>query len=56
MDFFQRQDQARRKTGILVLYFILAVALIVLAVNLVIYFSVSYFATAQYSSVHTPHD
>ena len=36
MDFFERQDQARRNTRILVLYFVLAVILIVAAVYLVI--------------------
>lgn len=35
MDFFRHQDQARHKTGVLVLFFILAVVLIVLAVNVV---------------------
>ena len=33
MDFFAYQDQARRKTGLLVLYFLLAVLLIVGAVH-----------------------
>ncbi len=51
MDFFSHQDQARRKTGILVFYFMLAVALIVLAVNGVVYFFIDYFATAQISSI-----
>ena len=32
MDFFQHQEKARRKTGLLVFYFVLAVALIVLLV------------------------
>ena len=35
VDFFQHQDVARRKTGLLVVLFILAVAAIVIAVNLV---------------------
>ncbi|MDH5424149.1 MAG: M48 family metallopeptidase [Gammaproteobacteria bacterium] len=35
MDFFGRQDLARRKTRLLVLYFILAVVSIVIAVNLI---------------------
>ena len=35
MDFFARQDQARRNTWILVVYFIAAVVLIVVALNLV---------------------
>ena len=34
MDFFQHQERARRKTGLLVLYFILAVVAVVLCVNL----------------------
>ena len=34
MDFFQHQERARRKTGLLVLYFILAVIAIVVCVNL----------------------
>lgn len=36
MDFFQHQDVARRKTGRLIVYFIVAVALIVLLVNLIV--------------------
>ena len=36
MDFFARQDQARRKTKWLVLYFILAVALLTIAVYFVV--------------------
>ncbi|MCW8854316.1 MAG: protease, partial [Gammaproteobacteria bacterium] len=35
MDFFKHQDQARHKTGVLVLLFILAVIFIVVAVNIV---------------------
>lgn len=34
MDFFQHQERARRKTGLLVLYFILAVVAVVACVNL----------------------
>ena len=37
MDFFSKQDQARRKTGLLILYFILAVICIVLVINAAIY-------------------
>ncbi len=33
MSFFQQQDKARKKTGLLVFYFILAIALIVLVVD-----------------------
>ena len=36
MDYFQSQDVARRKTGLLVTYFILAVILIILMVYLAI--------------------
>lgn len=36
MDFFERQDKARRKTGFLVFYFLLAVALLVGAVYLAV--------------------
>src|ERR1035438_8266653 len=32
MDFFERQDQARRNTKLLVVYFILGVALLIVAV------------------------
>jgi hypothetical protein len=38
MDFFERQDQARRNTRLLVVYFVLAVVLIVAAVYLFISF------------------
>lgn len=51
MDFFARQDQARRNTGLLIVYFFVAVALIILAVNAVVYFFIAYFAEAQVSSV-----
>lgn len=36
MDFFQHQERARRKTGLLVLYFVLAVFAIVVCVNLAV--------------------
>src|ERR1035441_7712860 len=32
MDFFERQDQARRNTKLLVVYFVLGVAMLILAV------------------------
>ena len=35
MDFFEAQDQARRKTGLLVTYFVVAVLLMILAIYLV---------------------
>jgi len=37
MDFFERQDRARRHTGLLVLYLLVAVALIAAGVNVVVY-------------------
>ena len=36
MDFFEHQDRARRKTGLLVVYFCAAVVLIIIAVYLAI--------------------
>src|SRR5260370_11715895 len=36
MDYFQNQDAARKKTGLLVFYFVLAVILIILSVYLAI--------------------
>ncbi len=36
MDFFEHQERARRKTGLLVVYFVVAVALIILAVYLAV--------------------
>jgi Zn-dependent protease with chaperone function len=36
MDFFTRQDQARRKTWLLILYFVVAIAATVLVVNVVV--------------------
>jgi len=38
MDFFEHQDKARKKTWLLALYFIAAITLIVVAVNLAFYF------------------
>ncbi len=37
MNFFERQDQTRRKSALLLLYFVVAVVLIVLAVNLIVW-------------------
>ncbi|MBF8270706.1 MAG: protease, partial [Gammaproteobacteria bacterium] len=39
VNFFEHQDKARRKTWLLVIYFLLAVFFIVLAVNLATYFA-----------------
>lgn len=41
MDFFSQQDKARRNTSILVLYFLLAILLIILAINGVVYYALS---------------
>jgi len=38
MDFFAQQDKAKRYTNVLVLYFLIAIALIVVAVNFAIYY------------------
>ncbi len=42
MNFYQHQDRARRKTGLLAAYFVVAVALIAAAINAVIFSAVSY--------------
>ena len=42
MNFYQHQDRARRKTGLLAGYFFVAVALIAAAINAVIFSAVSY--------------
>lgn len=47
MDFFKRQDIARRNTKILVLYFVIAVALIVLSIDLIAAMAFSYIQTAE---------
>ncbi|MBI2994271.1 MAG: M48 family metallopeptidase [Gammaproteobacteria bacterium] len=39
MNFFEHQHRARRKTWLLVVYFVLAVSLIIVAINAVIYFA-----------------
>ncbi len=38
MDFFEHQEAARKKTKLLIFYFVLAVVLIVVALNLIAYF------------------
>ena len=38
MDFFEAQDQARKKTKWLVLWFFLAVLAVVVAVNVLVFF------------------
>lgn len=43
MDFFDRQENARRQTGRLVLFFALAVLLTLLAVNVAFYFLLDFF-------------
>ncbi|MGF1447915.1 MAG: M48 family metallopeptidase [Opitutales bacterium] len=42
MDFFERQDQARRRTRWLVVYFIVAVVLIIVALYAVVFFAAPY--------------
>lgn len=49
MDFFSQQDKARRKTSVLVMYFLLAILLIVLAINAVVYYALS---EAGYQATH----
>ena len=50
MDFFAQQDKARRNTWKLVLYFLLAVLLIVLAVNVFVYYILSSSDQSEISS------
>ena len=52
MDFFSQQDKARRSTSMLVLYFMLAILLIVLALNGVVYYALS--GTGIYLSYQDP--
>jgi Zn-dependent protease with chaperone function len=52
MDFFYRQDQARRKTWLLVLYFILAVACIVIVVNTAAY--AAFYVVLRYLEITSP--
>ena len=47
MSFFERQHQARRRTKLLVLYFLLAVVLITVAVNAVV------FGTAKFGGLYS---
>lgn len=47
MNFFKRQAEARRYTGLLLLYLFVAVTLIVIAVNAVVYFAVAAGGAAQ---------
>ena len=47
MNFFQNQHKARHKTWVLVVYFLLAVVLIMLAVNLAI-FAVFYLTSSKH--------
>lgn len=45
MNFFEQQHKARRKTWLLAIYFLLAVTLIIVAINAVIYIVFTYAAT-----------
>ncbi len=47
MDFFEHQEAARKKTKLLIFYFVLAVILIVTALNLIAYFALSGFNASQ---------
>lgn len=47
MTFFEHQHQARRRTGLLVVYFVLAVVLIIAAVNAAVYLGVMMTETPQ---------
>jgi len=40
VNFYQHQEQARKQTGMLVFFFIVAVSLIVLAINAVVFFAI----------------
>ena len=42
MNFFEQQDRARKRTSILVLYFLAAVMAIVLAVTMAVYLVISF--------------
>jgi len=55
MDFFEKQTLARRKSTLLVTYFVIAVVATVVVINLLSYLSVRYFAQSQYMIV-TPRD
>ncbi|MCP4676444.1 MAG: peptidase, partial [Deltaproteobacteria bacterium] len=51
VDFFQHQDVARRKTGLLVVLFILAVIAIVVAVNLI--FAAAFVGVVEYNAAES---
>ncbi len=51
MDFFLHQEQARKQTGLLVFYFILAVVFIILAIYLVVTFLIVYAQSKNSSSL-----
>ena len=48
MNFFEHQDRARRNTGLLVLYFILAVVAICACVSLALFIFLGYFGNGQF--------
>jgi Zn-dependent protease with chaperone function len=50
-DFFEHQDRARRNTGLLVLYFVLAVILIVVGVYFIVV-GILQFGTEQFEDTH----
>ena len=49
MNFFEQQHKARKKTGILIFYFVIAVLLIVLAVNAVFFLLIAQISSPQFS-------
>jgi Zn-dependent protease with chaperone function len=54
MDFFERQDKARRHTKLLVFYFVVAVALIIVMIYFVALFGHFLFAHAHYTNRSLP--
>jgi Zn-dependent protease with chaperone function len=58
VSFYQRQDNARKKTGLLVFYFISAVVLIIAAVNTAVYVTLFLSSIQKFSFtewLHTPY-
>ncbi len=47
MDFFEKQADARRRSGLLISYFLLAILAMVLILNLLIFLSFKYFSKSQ---------
>ena len=49
MDFFSQQEKAKRYTKVLLLYFVLAISLIVISVNIVIYYFIKFLEFYPYT-------